>query len=235
MFSYIEMGHLVLYRNNQWWMDGVHQPLMVKLIGPGRFQRKFRKIIFQLILLIDGWSISYKIVLKWMPMDFTDGKSTLVQVMAWCRQATSHYLSECWPRSLSPYGFTRPQCVNTLRLNQNGHNFADDTLKCIFLTLKSSEALNPRELCYYISRSSFVFIQIWLQCITWGPIKIISFDSGNGLALNRQQALTWISDDPVQLWKYMCHLSSVCEGIHYIDVWYEPASIMKSSILEIIN
>ena len=26
--------------------------------------------------------------------------STLVQVMAWCRQATSHYLSQCWPKSL---------------------------------------------------------------------------------------------------------------------------------------
>ena len=32
-------------------------------------------------LMIDGWS---KIVLKLMPMDLTDGKSTLVQVMAWC-------------------------------------------------------------------------------------------------------------------------------------------------------
>ena len=31
--------------------------------------------------------------------------------MAWCLQATSHYLSQCWPRSLSPYGVTRPQCV----------------------------------------------------------------------------------------------------------------------------
>ena len=31
--------------------------------------------------------------------------------MAWCRQATSHYLSQRWPRSLSPYGVTRPQCV----------------------------------------------------------------------------------------------------------------------------
>ena len=31
--------------------------------------------------------------------------------MAWCRQATSHYLSQCWPRSLSPYGVTRPQWV----------------------------------------------------------------------------------------------------------------------------
>ena len=34
--------------------------------------------------------------------------------MAWCRQATSHYLSQCWPRSLSPYGVTRPQWVNSL-------------------------------------------------------------------------------------------------------------------------
>ena len=31
--------------------------------------------------------------------------------MAWCRQATSHYLSQCWPRSLSPFGVTRPQWV----------------------------------------------------------------------------------------------------------------------------
>ena len=34
--------------------------------------------------------------------------------MAWCRQAASHYLSQCWPRSLSPYGVTRPQWVNLL-------------------------------------------------------------------------------------------------------------------------
>ena len=40
-------------------------------------------------------------------------RSTLVQVMTWCRQATSHYLSQCWPRSLLPYGVTRPQWVNT--------------------------------------------------------------------------------------------------------------------------
>ena len=36
--------------------------------------------------------------------DFIGDQSTLFQVMAWCRQATSHYLSQCWPRSLSPYG-----------------------------------------------------------------------------------------------------------------------------------
>ena len=29
-------------------------------------------------------------------------------------QATSHYLSQCWPRSVSPYGVTRSQWVITL-------------------------------------------------------------------------------------------------------------------------
>ena len=44
-----------------------------------------------------------------MSFDLTEDKSILVQVMAWCRQATSHYLTQCWPRSVSPYGIIRPQ------------------------------------------------------------------------------------------------------------------------------
>ena len=55
--------------------------------------------------------ISREIAVRRMSLDLTDDKSTLVQVMAWCRQATSHYLSQCWPRSLSPYDVTRPQRV----------------------------------------------------------------------------------------------------------------------------
>ena len=47
-----------------------------------------------------------------MPLDLTDDKSTLAQVMAWCHQATSHYLSQCWPRSMLPNGVTRPQWIN---------------------------------------------------------------------------------------------------------------------------
>ena len=45
-----------------------------------------------------------------MSLDLTDDKSTLVQVMAWCRQTTSHYLSQCWPRSMSLNGVTRSPC-----------------------------------------------------------------------------------------------------------------------------
>ena len=68
---------------------------------------------FQIISVIDGWCISFEISLRWMSLDLTDDKSTLVQVMAWCHQATSHYLSQCWPRYLSPYGITGPQWVNS--------------------------------------------------------------------------------------------------------------------------
>ena len=52
-----------------------------------------------------------KLPFRWMPLDLTDDKSTLVQVMAWCRQATCHYLSQCWPRSMLPNGVSRPQWV----------------------------------------------------------------------------------------------------------------------------
>ena len=41
-----------------------------------------------------------------------DNKSTLLQVMAWCHQATSYYLSQCWARSMLPYGITRPWWVH---------------------------------------------------------------------------------------------------------------------------
>ena len=53
----------------------------------------------------------------------SDDKSTLVQVMAWCRQATSHYLNQCWPSSLSLYGVARPKSQrNHLK---NGHSWTE--------------------------------------------------------------------------------------------------------------
>ena len=33
----------------------------------------------------------------------------IIQEMAWCRQVISHYLNQSWPRSMSPYGVTRPK------------------------------------------------------------------------------------------------------------------------------
>ena len=69
-------------------------------------------VIFKLILVVNGWGIFCETALIWMSLDHTHDKSTLVQVMAWCHQATNHYLSQCWSRSMSPNGISRPQWVN---------------------------------------------------------------------------------------------------------------------------
>ena len=51
------------------------------------------------------------IAFMWMAHDPGKCKLELVQVMAWCCQATSHCRNQCWPRSMSPYGVTRQQWV----------------------------------------------------------------------------------------------------------------------------
>ena len=80
----------------------------------GDFNKFLKKIIFKLILVTNDCDISCEIALRLTSWDLSDDKSTLVQVMAWCRQATSHYLNQCWPWSLAPYGVTRPQWVNSV-------------------------------------------------------------------------------------------------------------------------
>ena len=76
------------------------------------FLRKYCTWLLKQILVIDGWVIFCEIALIWMSLDFTYDQSALGAVMAWCRQATSHYLNHCWPRSPTPYVVTRPQSVN---------------------------------------------------------------------------------------------------------------------------
>ena len=86
----------------------------INSLVPGICGYYIKLVIFKLVSRINILSISCEIVLRWTPQDLTDDKSTLLQVMARCRQATSHYLSQCWPRSLSPYGVTRPQWVKVV-------------------------------------------------------------------------------------------------------------------------
>ena len=103
LFYYLS-GWVITFNINHVCVSLTHWPLR-------NFEWSFRHVIFKRIF-VDGWHICCEIALIWMSLDFTDDQSSLVQVMAWCRQATSHYLSQCWPRSLSPYGVIRPQLVN---------------------------------------------------------------------------------------------------------------------------
>ena len=83
----------------------------VNSLATGRSEYYSKNVIFNFVLLIGIFRSSYDNAFRWMPHDLTDDKSTLVQVMAWCRQASSYYLSQCWLSSLSPYGVARPQWV----------------------------------------------------------------------------------------------------------------------------
>ena len=86
----------------------------INSLSPGTNCRNLSSVFFKLILLIDIMSTSCEIGLRWMPQISIHYESTLVQVMTWCRQATSHYLGQCIPRSVSSYGVTRPQWVTIL-------------------------------------------------------------------------------------------------------------------------
>ena len=99
-----------------------------------------------------------------MPQDLTNDKSTLVQLMAWCRQATSHYLNRCWPRYLTPYGVTRPQGVKAMRHEQKWQTFCRQYFQMDFF-------LNENVTSHYLN-------QWWPNCVRWcgitGPQWIIA-------------------------------------------------------------
>ena len=65
---------------------------------PLRYGGYFKYSIWQHILMINLLSIRDKITLWWIPQVFTDDKSTLIQVMAYCY--------------IGIYGMTRPQSLS---------------------------------------------------------------------------------------------------------------------------
>ena len=115
----LEISWVIAQTSCEWWIDGQtdesydndtpsYMGWGVNSLVPGRFQWNVRKVIFKRISVIDGWGISCEFALRWMPLNLTNDKSTLVQVMAWCHKTTSHYMSQCWPSSMTSYGVTRP-------------------------------------------------------------------------------------------------------------------------------
>ena len=63
-------------------------------------------LIFKRNLVTDFVGIFNGTVLTLIPHDHNDDKSTLKLVMAWCRQATSNSLNQCWQRPVTLYFIT---------------------------------------------------------------------------------------------------------------------------------
>ena len=90
--------------------------MLVYSFVPGRSGGDFKSIIFKLNNFNSAQNSSLdshsEIARKYMPQNLTNEKPTLVLLMAWCQEATSHYLSQFWVASMWPYGITWPQWVD---------------------------------------------------------------------------------------------------------------------------
>ena len=105
------------YPNQHWPFTNMILKDIFNSLAPEWCGSNFKSVISKHMLRIKFMSTSCQIDLRWIPQNTFDDKSTLIQVMkkkiimAWWRQTTSHYLSQYWPKSLSPYGVTGPQWV----------------------------------------------------------------------------------------------------------------------------
>ena len=113
-------------------------------LAPGEIWIKFQILNFP-DNFSDWWLRLWtcEVALRWMSLDLTDDKLTFVQAMAWCRQATIHYVSQFWPKSLSPHSVTRPQWVNLFPLSHQATSICQG---------KSTKPWKTDEIWEYISK-----------------------------------------------------------------------------------
>ena len=81
-------------------------------------------------------------------------KLTLVRVMVWCFQATSHYLSQCWPCFMSTYGAIRLQWMPSIH--------------CLWHKLVSNQVY-----CPHMNEETFAFL-------TWRHHVLLLYIGLNG-------------------------------------------------------
>ena len=81
--------------------------------------------------------------------------------MAWCRQATSHYLNQCWPGSMPTYSVTRPQWVKP----------------CMLPSILNPKVimLNLFDVWYLILLSKYGTIYSIILLISWRPHSLNIF------------------------------------------------------------
>ena len=95
---------------NQWWLIlCIPRPRWVNTLRPGQNGRHFANDIFKRIFWNKNYCISIEISLNPIIQFPIINIPPLVKIMAWRRQATSHFLNQSWPSWLTHICVTRPQ------------------------------------------------------------------------------------------------------------------------------
>ena len=136
------LGRLVVKITRILYLCFIYNQLFNSLT-PGRWGNNITRVISKHMACSWGLS-SYEIALMWMPQNTFDNESRLVQSMAWCCQATSHYF------------ITRPQQVNTLT------HWGRMTHICIskLTIIGSDNGLSPGR-CHTIIWTNAGILSIW--------------------------------------------------------------------------
>ena len=100
---------------------------------------------------------------------------TLVQVMAWCHQAPSHYLSQRWPWFLSPYVVTGPKWDNLAHYKNINSECYIESMVVTQLTHWGRDKM--ADILQTILSNAFSWMKIWilikfsLKFVPKGPIN----------------------------------------------------------------
>ena len=100
--SHPHMAVYIMY----WWIK-----FQLNSPSSGGYGFDFKYVFVKCAVVIIFMDISSAIAYRWLAQDLTDDKSGLIQVMAWCCQATSLYMNQCWLRSMMLYDVNRSQRV----------------------------------------------------------------------------------------------------------------------------
>ena len=103
---------LALFQIMAWRWPGdkpLSETMMVSLlthicVARPQWVKRFSNLLYRIV----AWAFAVKLLTGKCHRNSNE-KSTLVQSLVWSCQAVSHYLSQCWPRSMWPYGIPRPQ------------------------------------------------------------------------------------------------------------------------------
>ena len=140
-----------------------------------------------------------EIPLIWIPQNtFDNDKSTLVQVMAWCHQATGNHLNQCWPIYMTPWYASQ------------GHNELKYEL-CYYVDLL------PKQLA--INNPDFHSYLCFFFCIN-------SLSPSHRVISWRPQAITWISFNFVMLSLFLEAVSIIAQ--HWDGTWTLSPSSRKT-------
>ena len=93
-FHAMAYGNFRCFGQNTWkkttTLDSVKdRRYLINSLAPGRCGCNFKSVMCKTIIKNNSLGTYCEICLCWIPQNLTIGKSTSVQIMAWCRQATS--------------------------------------------------------------------------------------------------------------------------------------------------